>query len=190
MYLMAKSDKHARRMVIIPIIGSIVGPLIWIIPPLAAIILFPNLATDPDYAMLTERTEAAFVVVAMKLMPVGLLGLLLCAMIGATLTSMDAAVNKGVASSSRSFYLPIINPPRFGKAPADRWGKLCTLGFGLVIIGRGGAGQPLPQQGPVQPDEPGGREPHRAAGAADFLRTVLSPDAGPGPRGSPPSPVS
>ena len=43
MYLMSKSDKHARRMVFIPLIGTFVGPLIWLIPPLAATILFPDI---------------------------------------------------------------------------------------------------------------------------------------------------
>jgi len=53
---------------------------------------------------------SAFVAVAMKVMPVGLLGLLMCAMFGATLTSMDAAVNKYVGVFVRSFYRPILKP--------------------------------------------------------------------------------
>jgi solute:Na+ symporter, SSS family len=137
MYLMAKSDKHAKRMVLIPLLGTIVGPLIWIIPPMAAIVMFPNLATDPTYKdtlHFPQPTEAAFVAVAMKVMPVGLLGLLMCAMIGATLTNMDAVVNKGVGVFVRSFYRPMINPNASEKRMLIV-GKICTLVFGALIIG-------------------------------------------------------
>jgi SSS family solute:Na+ symporter len=135
MYLMARSDKHARRMVIIPLIGTVIGPLIWLIPPLAATIVYPNLAHSSEYSpLLTQPTEAAFVAMAMKVMPVGLLGLLMSAMIGATLTSMDAAVNKGVGVFVRSFYRPIINPAASEKRMLII-GKLCTLCFGVLIIG-------------------------------------------------------
>lgn len=40
MYLMPKNERHARRTVIIPLVGGIVGPIIWIIPPLVATVMF------------------------------------------------------------------------------------------------------------------------------------------------------
>ncbi len=132
MYLMPKSERHARRMVVIPLIGGIVGPLLWIIPPLAATIMFPDLASV--FPNLSKPTEGAFVAVAMKVMPVGLIGLLLCAMFGATLTQMDAAVNKYVGVFVRSFYRPVLRPD----APEKHLlyvGKICTLVFGGIIIG-------------------------------------------------------
>ena len=58
-YLMAANDRHARKMVIIPLIGTLIGPLIWLIPPMAASILhshsdmarrFPLLAPHPEHA--------------------------------------------------------------------------------------------------------------------------------------------
>ena len=131
MYLMAKSEKHARWMVLIPLVGGIIGPLIWIVPPLAATVWFPNLGSIfPDLSM---PTEGAFVAVALKIMPVGLLGLLMCAMFGATLTSMDAGVNKAVGVFVRSFYRPVLRPD----APESHLliaGKVCTLSFGAIII--------------------------------------------------------
>lgn len=134
MYLMPKSDKHARRMVIIPLVGGIVGPLIWTIPPLVAALMF----TPAEMAAFTEGrlrqpSEAAFVAVAMKVMPVGLLGLLLCAMFGATLTSMDAGVNKCVGVFVRSFYRPMLKPEATEKHMLFV-GKASTLVFGAVII--------------------------------------------------------
>jgi solute:Na+ symporter, SSS family len=67
-------------------------------------------------------------------MPVGLLGLLMCAMFGATLTNMDAAVNKYVGVFVRSFYRPILRPQASEKHLLVT-GKICTLIFGAIIIG-------------------------------------------------------
>ncbi len=131
MYLMPKSEPHARRMVAIPLVGGLIGPLLWVIPPLAATVMFPDLAKV--FPNLSKPTEGAFVAVALKVMPVGLIGLMLCAMFGATLTQMDAAVNKYVGVFVRSFYRPMIRPD----APEKHLlavGKLCTIGFGTIII--------------------------------------------------------
>jgi Na+/proline symporter len=131
MYLMSKSDRDARRMVLIPLIGSLIGPLIWFIPSMAATILHPNIAAD--FPNLKAPHEAAFVAVCMDVLPKGLLGLMVCAMLGATLTSMDASLNKGAGVFVRSFYLPRIDP----NCPEKRLlvvSKVCTLVFGAIIV--------------------------------------------------------
>ena len=124
-------------MVLIPLIGSFIGPLIWLIPSLAATVLHPDSSATASLATLFPNVkhphEAAFVSVCMQVMPQGLLGLLICAMLGATLTSMDAGLNKGVGIFVRSFYLPLINP----KCPEKKLlivSKTCTLLFGALVI--------------------------------------------------------
>jgi Na+/proline symporter len=134
MYLMAKSDRDARRMVLIPLIGTLVGPLIWFIPSLAATILHPNLSNEAAFRLMKQPHEAAFVAVAHDVMPVGMMGLLLCAMLGATITSMDAGLNKGVGVFVRSFYRPWINP-RASEKRQVIVGKATTLCFGAIVIG-------------------------------------------------------
>jgi SSS family solute:Na+ symporter len=131
MYLMAGSDRDARRTVLIPIIGSLISPLIWIIPPLAATILHPNLGAE--FPNLKQPHEAAFVAICLQVMPQGLMGLLISAMLGATLTSMDAGLNKGVGIFVRSFYLPIVDP----NCPEKRLliiSKISTVAFGVIIV--------------------------------------------------------
>jgi SSS family solute:Na+ symporter len=131
MYLMAGSDRDARRMVLIPLIGSLIAPLIWVIPPLAATILHPHLGTE--FPNLRQPHEAAFVAMCLQVMPQGLMGLLISAMLGATLTSMDAGLNKGVGIFIRSFYLPVVDPNCTEKRLLIL-SKLCTLLFGVIII--------------------------------------------------------
>ena len=131
MYLMAKSDRDARRMVLIPLIGTIIGPLIWFIPSMAATITHPNLAAE--YQQLKLPHEAAYVSVARDVMPVGMIGLLMCAMLGATITSLDAGLNKGVGVFVRSIYLPLLRPKASEKHMVVI-GKVCTLVFGVIIV--------------------------------------------------------
>jgi Na+/proline symporter len=66
-------------------------------------------------------------------MPQGLLGLLLSAMLGATVTSMDAGLNKNVGIAIRSLYKPVFNPGASEKHLLIA-GKICTLIFGAIII--------------------------------------------------------
>jgi Na+/proline symporter len=131
MYLMTRSDRDARRMVLIPLIGTLLGPLIWFIPPMAATIMHPNLASE--YPTLKQPHEAAFVAVSMDVMPRGLLGLLLSAMLGATVTAMDAGLNKNVGVAIRSFYKPMFKPHASEKHLLFA-GKFCTLLFGVIIV--------------------------------------------------------
>ncbi|MFM2081365.1 MAG: Sodium/glucose cotransporter, partial [Verrucomicrobiota bacterium] len=131
MYLMTRSDKDARRMVLIPLIGTLIGPLVWFIPSMAATIMHPNLGAE--FPALKQPHEAAFLAVAMDVMPQGLLGLLLSAMLGATVTSMDAGLNKNVGIAIRSLYKPLFKPNATEKHLLVA-GKICTLLFGAIII--------------------------------------------------------
>jgi len=131
MYLMSRSDKDTRRMVLIPLIGTLIGPLIWFIPSMAATIMHPNLAAE--FPQLKQPHEAAFVAVSLDVMPTGLIGLLLCAMLGATVTSMDAGLNKNVGICIRSLYKPVFRPDASEKHLLVA-GKICTLLFGVIII--------------------------------------------------------
>jgi len=131
MYLMTRSDQDARRMVLIPLVGTLLGPLIWFIPALAATIMHPHLAAE--FPALKHPHEAAFLAVAMDVMPQGLLGLLLSAMLGATVTSMDAGLNKNVGIAVRSFYKPVFQPHASERHLLVA-GKICTLLFGAIII--------------------------------------------------------
>ena len=131
MYLMAKSDRDARRMVLIPMIGTLIGPLIWFIPSMAATITHPHLVAE--YPQLKQPHEAAFVAVARDVMPVGMIGLLMCAMLGATITSLDAGLNKGVGVFVLSIYKPLLDRHATEKR-LMAVSKLCTLIFGVIIV--------------------------------------------------------
>jgi SSS family solute:Na+ symporter len=130
-YMMAQSDRHARRMLLIPLLGSLVGPLFWIVPPMAAAILHPNLGTE--YAFLNFPNEAAFLAIARDVLPQGMLGLLICCIFAASLTDMGATINWGAGLLLRNFYLPVINP-QCSEKRLMVLSRLGAMGLGGVLI--------------------------------------------------------
>jgi SSS family solute:Na+ symporter len=133
-YLMARDDRHARMTLIIPVLGAILGPLLWLVPPTVAAIRHPDMATN--FPLLKVPQEAAFLQTAADVLPQGMLGLLICGIFAATLTSMDAGLNQGAGIFVRNFYLPIFNP----QCPERKLlfiSKLATGVCGLVMIGFG-----------------------------------------------------
>lgn len=130
-YMMARSDRHARLTLIIPIVGTLLGPLIWLVPPMAAAITHPNLAVE--FPALKFPSEAAFLATAADVLPRGMLGLLICGIFAATLTTLDGILNQGAGIVVRNFYLPVVNP----HCPEHKlvWlSKLVTAGFGVVVV--------------------------------------------------------
>jgi Na+/proline symporter len=122
-------------MVLFPLIGTIVGPLLWIVPPMVAAVIHPN-GLGNILPMLSHPEEGAFLVTAHDVLPAGMLGLLIAGIFGATLSSLDASVNQGVGILVRNFYLPVINP-QCSEKKLLIISKCCTAGFGLVIIKMG-----------------------------------------------------
>jgi solute:Na+ symporter, SSS family len=131
-YLMVKNDRDARRMVLIPLIGFLIAPLVWLIPPMVARVTHPNLAAE--YAQLPRPAEAAFVAAARDVMPPGMMALLMCAMFGATLTATDVSLNKNAGVFVRNFYRPVLDPGASEKRMLTV-GKICTAAFGAAIVG-------------------------------------------------------
>jgi len=130
-YLMTRSDRHARLMLIIPIVGTLIGPLIWIIPPMVTSITHPNLAGD--FHQLHFPQEAAFLATALDVLPNGMLGLLICGIFAATLTGLDASLNQAAGIYVRNFHLVVVDPQCSEKRLL--WiSKGCTALFGVLII--------------------------------------------------------
>lgn len=130
-YMMARSDRHARLMLIIPIVGMIVTPLLWIIPPMVASVLHPDIATL--FPKLRYPQEAAFLLTAHEVLPQGMLGLLVCGIFAATLTHSDAILNQGAGMLIRNFYLPVVNP-NCSEKKLLVLSKLATAGFGVAVV--------------------------------------------------------
>lgn len=131
-YLMARSDRHARMMVLFPLLGTMIGPLLWILPPMVASVAHPG-GLGAVLPTLKHPEEGAFLVTAHDVLPAGMLGMLIAGIFGATLSSLDASVNQGVGILVRNFYLPFINPASSEKRLLVI-SKVSTAVFGILII--------------------------------------------------------
>ncbi|MDC0935052.1 transporter [Pirellulales bacterium] len=133
-YLMVKDGRHARRAALIPMIGMLVLPVVWIIPPIAATITNPDLAAE--FPNLKTPNEAAFVAISLKTMPQGLVGLLVCGIFAATMSTMDSELNASAGIFVRNLYRPTWRPEA-SEAELLRVGKAATAVFGILTIAAG-----------------------------------------------------
>lgn len=132
-FLSVKNGKQARAMVAMRAVLFLVIPvtLIMQIPAMCAATVFPNMQeVFPDMKV---PTEGAFLAMAFKVMPQGMMGLLVCGMFAAAMSSMDSALNKNSGFFVRNVYVRYIN-----KEASDTrqlfMGRLFTLIFGLTTI--------------------------------------------------------
>jgi SSS family solute:Na+ symporter len=104
-YYSVPTERDARKMAILCAMLSLVLPLLWIAPTMAARILFPSIGTI--WPQLTEPAEASFVTLALTLLPNGLIGLTISAILAATMTSVDTQLNYLASILVRDVYVKI-----------------------------------------------------------------------------------
>jgi SSS family solute:Na+ symporter len=130
-YLCVKDSKHARRAALLASVLFLVGPVVWFIPPMAASIVHPDLATL--FPGMKNPSEGAFLAISITTMPTGMVGLLICGILAATMSSMDSGLNKNAGIFVKNFYQPLLRP-----AARDpelvRVGKITTGLLGLLVI--------------------------------------------------------
>jgi SSS family solute:Na+ symporter len=130
-YLSVKDSKHARKAALLGTILYVIGPVMWFIPPMAARIAHPNIAEM--FPKLKNPQEASFFAIAVHTMPAGMVGLLLSAIFGATMSAMDGGLNKNAGFFVKNFYQLYVKP-----GASERHlliaGKLTTLCLGVLII--------------------------------------------------------
>jgi len=131
-YLTARDTANARKGALLAATLFLVGPIIWFIPPMVAAVRHPDLASE--FPQLGNRTsEAAYVVMGMDLLPMGMIGVLVAAIFAATMSSMDSGLNRNAGILIKNFYQPIIR-----KKASDTEllvaGKIVTVFLGILIM--------------------------------------------------------
>ncbi len=129
--IVVKDEKSAVKSLWIPLIGYMIMPFLAFVPSLAAVFLFPNI--DQLYTQLNFPKEAGYAAVSMKVLPMGMVGLLACSMFSATMSTMDSALNRNAAIFVKNIYQRVIRPD-CGEKEAMLTAKLFTFIFGVVLI--------------------------------------------------------
>lgn len=129
-YLGVKDGRQARKGALLASGLMLLGPLIWFIPPMAARVMEPNLASQ--FPTLSNPAEASYIFAAMNTLPVGMMGLLVCGLFAATISSMDSGLNRNAGIFIRSFYQRVVkvdSPTHLLVA-----GRVVSAVFGILVI--------------------------------------------------------
>ncbi len=132
-FLLVKDGRQARMMVLLSAAFSIVVPmsLLMQVPAMCAATVFPDMAAV--FPNLKVPSEGAFVAMAFKTLPQGLIGLLICGMFAASMSSMDTALNRNAGYFVRNVYIKYINRAASEERQL-KMGKVFTLVFGALMI--------------------------------------------------------
>jgi solute:Na+ symporter, SSS family len=120
--LAARSEWHARIGVIFAQYLKFLTPFLVIAPALVAVKLFPNL----------EKPDLLFVNLVEHLLPSGLVGLVMAALMSAVMSHLSGAINSSTTILTIDIYLPYINK-KASEEQSVRFGKIS--GIVIIILG-------------------------------------------------------
>ncbi|MPR33158.1 sodium/solute symporter [Cytophagaceae bacterium SJW1-29] len=103
-----------------------ISPFLWMLPPM----IFRSLR--PDLTGL--ESEGAYMLMAQLVLPAGLVGLMLAAMVSATASTANTLLNMLAAVFTNDVYLKLINTTASEKIQV-RVGRSMTVVFGFITIG-------------------------------------------------------
>jgi solute:Na+ symporter, SSS family len=134
-YYSVPTERDARKMAILCAVLSLILPFLWIAPTMVARILWPTIGTL--WPQLAEPAEASFVTLALTLLPNGLIGLTISAILAATMTSIDTQLNYLASILVRDVYVRL-KTEGFHKAPGEReqllTGRITAFSLGILAI--------------------------------------------------------
>lgn len=138
-YSAVPDERDAKKMALLCAVMSVVAPLMWILPVMASRIIFPDMnALWPSFAV---PSEASFVSLALALLPHGLIGFVVSAILSATLGQANDAFNWLAATLTRDVYAPL-KKRLTGHTPSDSH-QLLVARMTMLIVGLLGIGVAL-----------------------------------------------
>lgn len=131
-FLVTTNEREAKKAALFVGILFIFGPVMWFVPPWVTAAMGVDLMAY--YPKLAESANnAAYVYYIDHYLPAGMLGLVLAAMLAATIAPMTTALNRNAGISVRNVYQSVFNP----KATEQKQlvvGKVATVVNGLLCI--------------------------------------------------------
>lgn len=106
---------------------NFIGTPLMLLPAIIGRNLLPDLLAQ-------HRTADTYVLLVLKLLPAGMVGIIVAAMFSATMAAISADLNALASVLTRDFYLRILNPGS-NERTLVRIGRLFTLGLGILVIG-------------------------------------------------------
>lgn len=114
-----EDERAARKMGLLSALLFFVCPVIFLLPAIAAAVLVPDLANP----------EEAYVSVCKRLLPPGAIGLMIAAMLSATLSTLSAEYNVTAGVLTRDIYRRLLRPD------ADNREQMIVARLATVVLG-------------------------------------------------------
>jgi len=133
-YFSVKDGREARKAALLASALFLIGGLIWFLPPITARLLY----SEQVLAMgLSEPAEAAYAIASINVLPAGLIGLVVVAVLTATMSTVDTGLNSNVAILIKDIYPKLAR--KFKWEPKSdsqllRFGRVYTWAMGVLII--------------------------------------------------------
>jgi Na+/proline symporter len=104
-YQSVPDERGAKKMAMLCAALSVLAPLLWILPVMASRILFPDI--NALWPAFKAPEEASFVSLALLLLPHGMIGFVVAAILSATLGQANDSFNWLAATTTRDIYVPL-----------------------------------------------------------------------------------
>jgi SSS family solute:Na+ symporter len=130
-YQSVPDERGASKMALLCAGLSLFGPLLWILPVMGARVLFPDMAAL--WPQLAAPEEASFVSLAMLLLPHGMIGFVVAAILSATLGQASDGFNWLAATTTRDIYVPLRR--RFGLPESSDRHQMRVAQLTMLVVG-------------------------------------------------------
>lgn len=131
-----KDEKDARRVGYFAAALGALGPLVFGIPPLVAKVIWPNLADVEFFKpyLNSNPQDLVYFGVCLKILPNGLIGVFLAAMLAATMSTLSSVYNLVSSIFTRDVYQALFKPETTDEQLL-KIGRIASLGSGFIVIG-------------------------------------------------------
>jgi SSS family solute:Na+ symporter len=131
-YFCADTEQSAKRIAILCMVLFTIGSVIFYLPPLIARVAIPELGTAANG--LKQPSEAAYIAMGMRVLPPGMVGVLLAAMLASSMASLSAHNHIITGIFAKDLYQGYLR-----KDASDRHmltaSRITSISVGLTMIG-------------------------------------------------------
>ncbi len=130
-YFCADTEKSAKKIAILCMILFTIGSVIFYLPPLIARVALPELGTLANG--LKQPSEGAYIAMGMRVLPPGMVGVLLAAMLASSMASLSAHNHIITGIFAKDLYQGYLRKNASDKHMLKA-SRIASLGVGLVMI--------------------------------------------------------
>jgi len=129
-YLTVKTGREASKAAALAGVLLLLGSLLWIIPPMVGRLMFSG--EIEAVSGVKNAADAAYAIVSINLLPVGMIGLVIVTMLAATMSTLDGMLTHGAGMLINNAF-PAIRRKLHWKEPSIRANLLLTKGVNLCL---------------------------------------------------------